>query len=346
MPELLESKEFIIKLPQHTNFEIRVFTEFLRTLSKIFKNIPFAMSLNMINKRIFFTVKVPAKYQSVMENQLYAVFPKIELEEIARTFDPQNAEVAAQADLRLRYGDHYPFQTYESLEGSFLSDIYNQFNRLTAQEKFFMQLKIKPLDQDKAIFTMKRSIDLNVKNFKQRLNIVEGFFSKKASPEIRARGMAAAQEKNRQALFHTEIDILLFSESYELAAAKLEPIAQVFQKLESEYNEFKYRIKPVNASDLDRISSVDIPASAFHMSAEEVSTISSSTASASSISASLSASAAASSCVISTLASATASFAVANSFTDTYPLRPYSVVSCSDKGLRKRYSLQHDQCPA
>lgn len=269
----LESKEFVVKLPQHTNFEIRIFAEFLKTLSKIFKNIPFAVSLNMINKRIFFTVKVPTKYSSVMENQLYAVFPKIELEEISRTFDPQNAEVAAQADLRLRYGDHYPFQTFESLEGSFLSDIYNQFNRLTAQEKFFMQLKIKPQDPDKAIFTLKRSVDLSVKNFKQRLNVVEGIFSKKASPEIRARGMAAAQEKNRQPLYLTEIDILLFSESYELAAAKLEPIAQVFQKLESEYNEFKYRVKPVVPTDLDRISSIEVTPTAFHMSADEVSTI-------------------------------------------------------------------------
>jgi len=273
MVEQGETKEFIVKLPQHTNFEIRVFAEFLRTLSKIFKNLPFAVSLNMINKRIFYTVKVPTQYQSVMENQLYAVFSKIELEEIKRNFDPQNAEMAAQADLRLRYGDHYPFLTFEAMEGSFLSDIFNQFNRLTAQEKFFMQLKIKPLDQDKAIFTLKRSINLSVKNFKQRLNVVEGVFSKKASPEIRARGLAAAQEKNRQPLYSCDIDILLFSESYELAAAKLEPIAQVFQKLESEYNEFKYRIKPVTVNDFDRITSTENSTSAFHLTADEVATI-------------------------------------------------------------------------
>jgi hypothetical protein len=271
--ENLENKEYIIKLPQHTNFEIRLFAEFLRTLSKIFKNIPFSMSLNMINKRIFYTVKIPTKYSSVMENQLYAVFPKIELEEIRRTFDPQNAEIAAQADLVLRYGDHYPFLTFEAMEASFLSDIFNQFNRLTAQEKFFMQLKIKPLDPDKAIFTMKRGVKLGVKNFTQRFNVVESIFSKKASPEIRSRGYAAATEKNRQPLYLTEVTIILFSESHELAAAKLEPIAQVFQKLESEYNEFRYKIKRVTPLDLERVSSLDIPPTAYHLTSEEVSSM-------------------------------------------------------------------------
>lgn len=268
--ENLENKEYIIKLPQHTNFEIRLFAEFLRTLSKIFKNIPFSMSLNMINKRIFYTVKIPTKYSSVMENQIYAVFPKVELEEIRRTFDPQNAEVAAQAELTLRYGDHYPFLTHESMEGSFLSDIFNQFNRLTAQEKFFMQLKIKPLDPDKAIFTMKRGVKLGMKNFTQRFNVVESIFSKKASPEIRSRGYAAATEKNRQPLYQTELTIILFSESHELAAAKLEPIAQVFQKLESEYNEFRYKVKRVTPLDLEKVSSVDVSPTAYHLTSDEV----------------------------------------------------------------------------
>ena len=271
--ENIENKEYIIKLPQHTNFEIRIFAEFLKTLSKIFKNIPFAMSLNMINKRIFYTVKVPSKFSSVMENQLYAVFPKIELEEIQRTFDPQNAEVAAQAELLLRYGDHYPILTFEAMEASFLSDIFNQFNRLTAQEKFFMQIKVKPQDPDKAIFTMKRGVKLATKNFTQRFNVIESVFSKKASPEIRSRGYAAATEKNRQPLYSTEIDIMLFSESYELAAAKLEPIAQVFQKLESEYNEFRYRVKRVTAADLERITSLEFPPNAYHLTAEEVSSM-------------------------------------------------------------------------
>ena len=268
--ENLENKEYIIKLPQHTNFEIRVYAEFLRTLSKIFKGIPFSMSLNMINKRIFYTVKVPTKFSSVMENQLYAVFPKIELEEIQRTFDPQNAEVAAQADLVLRYGDHYPFLTFDQMEGSFLSDIFNQFNRLTAQEKFFMQMKIKPLDPDKALFTMKRGVKLATKNFTQRFNVVESIFSKKASPEIRSRGYTAATEKNRQPLYLTEATIMLFSESFELAAAKLEPIAQVFQKLESEYNEFRYKVKRVSAADLERVTSLGFAPSAYNLTSDEV----------------------------------------------------------------------------
>lgn len=273
-PDFAEGvKEYTIKLPQHTKYDIKLFGDLLRTLSRIFKNVPFAFNLSMVNKRIFFAFQLQPRYYSVLENQLYAVFPKIEVEETSANPLQTQAQGVARAVLHLRYGDFFPFLSYEQIEGSFLSDFYNQFNRLTAQDTFFFQIKIKPVDYDKATFAIRRSINLSVKNFRDRLNVIESIFSKKASPEVRRRGMVEAQKKNKQPLFQTEINLVLFSDSYELARAKLEPIVQVFQKLESDFNEFRYVVRPFTATDLSELSYLQFtPKSTLYLTAEEICT--------------------------------------------------------------------------
>lgn len=264
-------KEYIVKLPQHTNFEIKNFNEFFRTLSRILKNVPFSFTLSMVNKRIFYGFQLPTRYYSVMENQLYSVFPKIEIEEVSRKWDA-GIEKAAKAALWLKLGDHYPFLNYEQLEGSFLSDFFNQFNRLTAQDTFYFQIKIKPLDPDRTLFTFKRSVDLALKNTKDRFNVVQNILNKKYSGDVRRRGIELAQVKNKQPLFMSEISLVLFSDNYDLARAKLEPIAQVFSKLESEFNEFSYKIRPMIDSDLDELTSLGFTKSAMYLTAGELST--------------------------------------------------------------------------
>jgi len=269
-------REYVIKLPQHTKFEIRSFNEFLKTVSKILKNVPFAFTLNMVGKRIFYSLQLPQSHYSIMENQLYSIFPKIEITETNRNIASMETSGAARAIVKLKHGDHYPFLTYENLEGSFLSDIFNQFNRLSANETFFYQLKIMPVDYNRTGFSIKRSLNLSAKSLKDRVNIVESMLSKKASQEVRGRAYQAALEKNRQPLFLTEINMILFSDSYDLARAKLEPIAQVFTKLESDFNEFRYDVRPITPADLIEMSSLSFTKNSkisLHLTAEEISTV-------------------------------------------------------------------------
>jgi len=265
-------KEYIIKLPQQTEFSVEVFADFLRTLSKILKMVSFSWTLNMVNKRIFYTVRVPERYVNVMENQLYAVFPKIEIEEVKRNISPKNINGVARAVLTLKYGDFYPFLLYKQLEGSFLADFYNQFSRLAVADGFYFQIKLRPIDNDQMLFAMKRSLKLNLKRMQERLNFIDLLFSKKLSSEVRNKALAAAKEKSKQNLFEAEIDLLIFAENFALAQAKLEPIAQVFQKLESEYNEFIYKIKPVNLKELAEIVSLDFTQKKMYLTADEIGT--------------------------------------------------------------------------
>jgi len=273
MDELLDSKGYIIKLPQNTKFDIGTFYEFLKTSNKILTDVPFIFTLNVIGKRIFYGARIHESHTSVFENQLYSLFPKIEVENIAKEIEFGQSSNAAYASLKLRYGDHFPFLVFHQMESSFLNDIYNQLNRLSAYDSFCLQIKVSPVDFNKAIFSIKRSMNLAYKNMSQRVNIIENVFNRKLSGETRNKAVAAAIEKNKQYLYKTEIDLILYSDSQASAAAKLGPIAQVFSKLESEYNEFTYNIKGVGSEELARIKSLEIGKNALHLSADELSTI-------------------------------------------------------------------------
>lgn len=273
MDELLDSKGYIIKLPQNTKFDIGTFHEFLKTSNKILTNVPFIFTLNVVGKRIFYGARIQESHTSVFENQLYSLFPRIEVENVAKEIDFGKPSNAAHASMRLRYGDHFPFLVFHQMESSFLADIYNQLNRLSAYDSFCYQIKIKPVDFNQAIFSVKRSMNLAYKNMSQRLNIIENIFNKKLSGETRNKAVAAAMEKNKQYLYNIEIDLTLYSDSQASAAAKLGPIAQVFSKLESEYNEFSYQIKGLSEEELSKIKSMDLGKGSLYLSADEASTL-------------------------------------------------------------------------
>jgi len=266
-------KDFVIKLPKSGKYEPADFVDFLKTLSRIFKNIPFALSLNMIQKRIYYGLKISRRHYSVIENQLYAAFPKIEIEPIKSGLTVGHPYEGAQANLRLKHGDFYPFLKYDQLDGDFLADIFNQFSRLTARDLFSFEIKIIPMDYDRMLFLVKRNIKLGVKSTKDRLNIFQGIVSKKATMDTKQKALSAAQEKNKEPLYLTELNLTIFSDTYESAASKLEPIAQVFHKLESEYNEFIFRVGPVTERDTERFSDLSFVKNSLYLSASEISTI-------------------------------------------------------------------------
>lgn len=273
MDDLLDSREYIIKLPQNTKFDIGTFYEFVKTSNKILTNVPFSFSLNVIGKRIFYGARIDEGHTSIFENQLYSLFPKIEIESVTKEIDFGRAENAAHASLKLRYGDQFPFLVFHQMEASFLMDIYNQLNRLSAYDSFILQVKVSPVDFNQAIFSIKRSVNLAYKNMSQRINVVENIFNKKLSGETRTKATAAAVEKNKQYLYQAEIDLILFSDSHVASAAKLAPIAQVFSKLESEYNEFRFPISEVTDEEISKIKSLQFGKNALYLSSDELSTI-------------------------------------------------------------------------
>ncbi|MDH4358695.1 MAG: type IV secretion system DNA-binding domain-containing protein [Candidatus Berkelbacteria bacterium] len=271
--DLLVAKDYVIKLPRAVAFEPKAFSEFLRTTSRIMKNLPFAFLMTMEGKKIYYGIRSNRSYYNVIENQLYSAFPGVEVEETEREMFSGRFENGARAILWLKHGDFYPFLKHDQIEGDFLADFYNQFTHLTAQDQFYFQVKICPLDYNRMRFSLARSLRLGMKSLRDRVNIIEAVTSKKASAGVKRMAYEAAIEKNKQPLFLCEIDLVVYSDSYETARLKLEPIAHVFQKLESDYNEFYYKIQPLAESDVDELRSFKFGRQAVCLAPDELSTI-------------------------------------------------------------------------
>ena len=196
----------------------------------------------------------------------------MEIEETEEDVSTEQGTKGAMVSPSLKYGDFFPFLDYTKQEGSILSDIISQISHLNENDIFRMRVKIRPIDCDRFSFIVKRNAALSIRGVKDRFNVLGGFFSKKSSPEVRARGMIKAREKNKQQLYLAKVDLLLFSESYGAAYAKLAPIAQIFKKLESEFNDFIYPVKSVYKENLLQISSAAM-SKPMMLTAEEISTV-------------------------------------------------------------------------
>lgn len=266
-------KNYNIKLPKDTKFAIGSFCEFLNNLSRILEGVVFSISLNFVNKTVFYSVRIPEEYSELMENQIYTMYPTVEIEEtdydLSSLSNPQGAVVQPV----LKYSDFFPFLDFTKQEGSFISDILSHLTRLSEKDIFQLQIKIKPYDRDKIGFTLKRSVGLSFRAFKDRVNFMGPLFSKKLLPSIRLKAVEEAKEKNKKTLFLTEISLILISDSYSLAHSKLSPIAHTFKKLESEFNEFSFPSSQLNITSLQQLNSNIMSKRSMYMTAEEIGTV-------------------------------------------------------------------------
>src|SRR3990167_5711684 len=219
--ELQKFKNYIIKIPKNSKFEIADFCEFLKNLSRILKGVTFCFSLNHVKKTVYYGFHIPVEYSEILENQIYTAYPMMEIEETEEDVSTEQGTKGAMVSPSLKYGDFFPFLDYTKQEGSILSDIISQISHLNENDIFRMRVKIRPIDCDRFSFIVKRNAALSIRGVKDRFNVLGGFFSKKSSPEVRARGMIKAREKNKQQLYLAKVDLLLFSESYGAAYAKL-----------------------------------------------------------------------------------------------------------------------------
>ena len=139
-------KEYIVKLPQNKQYNVESWRDLLKTLHKLLRGVPFAVGLNVIQKRIFYSLKIEEGYFSVLENQLYSIFPDVEVSEIKRDITGRDPRTVAKVNLKLKHSDFYPFLLFNEIEGSVLTDFFNQFNKLGQNDSFFFQVKILPVE--------------------------------------------------------------------------------------------------------------------------------------------------------------------------------------------------------
>lgn len=265
--------ESIIKLPPHSSFGPEGIQNFLSVATRTLKNTPFALILKTEKKQVYFGLRVEETVQNLIENQFYSTYPNIEFEPSEASLLPESADNGAVARIKLKHGDFYPFLSHEELEESFLTDIYNQLNRLSTNDEFIIQIKIRPIDHNTTGFTVGRLVNLETKRLKDRVNLLESITSKKGSSAIRQKAYSFAIKKNKQPLFKIQLDLILIGQSATVAEVGLIPMTQAFNKLESDYNEFSAKSEPLTPEKLGQISALSFDKSAYLFTADEIATI-------------------------------------------------------------------------
>lgn len=265
--------ESIIKLPPHASFGPEGIKNFLNVAVRTLKNTPFALILKTEKKQVYFGLRVDESAKVLIENQLYSTYPDIEFEPAKESLLPQAADNGALVRLRLKHGDFYPFISHEELEESFLTDIYNQLNRLATNDEFIIQVKLCPIDHNTTRFTMGRLISLEAKHLKDKVNIFESMSSKKGSSSNRQKAYSFAIKKNQQPLFRVQIDLILIGQSAIAAELGLTPITQAFSKLESDYNEFIMKDELLTKDKLSQLSKLSFDKSAYLFTSDEIATL-------------------------------------------------------------------------
>ncbi|MBU6389714.1 type IV secretion system DNA-binding domain-containing protein, partial [Patescibacteria group bacterium] len=263
----------LIKLPAYAQFGPDGMKSFLATASRSLRNLPFAVVLKAKNKQVYFGLRVDEKYLTLVEDQIYSMYPNVEFETSKEPLLPQTTENGMTLSIKLKHRDFYPFLTYNQLHESFLTDIYNQFNRLSAKDEFIYQVKVFPLDYHNTRFTVRRSAQLEIKRMKERLNVLEPLRSSKASLENRNKAYDLALEKNKQPLFYVELDMFAKSQSIEVAESYLNAFAQAFRTLESNYNEFEVKTTPLTPEKISQVNSLFFTPGAYLFTADEIATV-------------------------------------------------------------------------
>lgn len=235
-------REGMLRMPPHTKFSIESFVEMLESTTLTLKGIPYTFILNVVGKRLYYSFVADEAHFSVLESQLYASYPGIDImpDVIER---PETPRPAAWANLNLKYGSYYPFLTYKDHSGSLLSELYHELTQLGGNDDFYLQVKIKPIDRDSIFFTLGRSFGLTARGVRDQFDIRRRFFSRKGSDAIRSRAVKAGQEKNREPLYEAEVTLIVASDTEPMARAHLGRFMNLYRKLESDYNEAAYRIE-------------------------------------------------------------------------------------------------------
>lgn len=257
-------------MPQHTQFSAESFVNVLEAASRTLKNVPFTLLLNFVGKELSYSVVADEAHYPVLESQLYATYPAIEIAE--RTAPRETApKPASWAHLRLTHGDYYPFLTFRDREGSVMADLFHELSQLGPNESFVLRVAVMPTDRDNIFLSLRRSIGLSTRGVRDQLDLRQRLFSRKGSEAIRAKAMKAGGAKNREPLFEVDVTLAVTAESAPVARLKLEAIASIFQKLESDYNAFVVRPE---TGEFSEAQLVDLSVSrGYHMTASELSTI-------------------------------------------------------------------------
>jgi len=134
----------LIRVPQTNEKKEDAFEIFLKSIHRVLpKNAVLSLELTSFNKFLNFYIAVSNKYKELIESQLYAQYPEIEIEETSDYLSTQDQENTAFVDISLKRISIRPLKTYQMMEDNLLRNIMAFLARIEPDEQFFLHLSLK-----------------------------------------------------------------------------------------------------------------------------------------------------------------------------------------------------------
>lgn len=226
---------FEVKLPKNNEVEIKAAEQMFTGLVGIGKKLTgwdkyttprtfVSFEIVAFKENIKFFVVCPRKIASVVDRQINGTYPMAEIS-VVKEFNPfpEGAEVAF-ASLQLSKENRLPIQTYEELAVDTLATLADAFSKLNHHESGMVQILISPAGSE-----WRNSAKDYIKNIKDNNSDPE-----KKKIKVNEDTLGFIESKAGKSGFHTDIRLVIMSETKEEADAHLSNFLSSFDQYTKE----------------------------------------------------------------------------------------------------------------
>jgi hypothetical protein len=213
-------KTFRIKIPSGNEKKAPVFSQLLQNLHETLDKEVVSFEIIAEQQHISFCFSVEDKTASLIEGQVYSLFPACEIEEIPDVFEEKNF---LAGEVHLKKTDLFPIKIFSEFEGDSLSGILSVLSKADIDEKIVLQFVIKP-KVDSGWLHFWRGIKRKIENFRYVFRVKYWF--KKG--DFRKTFSDAFAKKEEERLFSTNIRFVVFSENPVKRQSRFSVVANSF----------------------------------------------------------------------------------------------------------------------
>ena len=235
-------KHFQVIVPQGDGDKKKekIFQELLVNLQNTVKNVPISMEILGYEQYTYFFFAVPDTLFETVEGLLYSAYPECEIKNTSDYVDGYKPEKngIAGVRLKLRWGDVYPFKTYDEFDEDSQMRLFSVISKIASGEQVWVQIVINPRNES-AAYHFKRRINTKWNNFKKIFNVRDRVRVKGENSVIKQRKDLAMEKVNTEPFLCT-VRLGYLSKDDQEARRKLEAIINSFYQFnKTDIQEFK-----------------------------------------------------------------------------------------------------------
>ncbi len=209
----------LVKVPQSNEQKEDSMSAFLSLINRMIpEKEPIGLEILAHDSFMRFIIAFPEKLRNIVESNLYARFPNIEISEIDEGFPFKTLKFAV-LEMKFHKNEFFPLATHKSLKENFLRNFAASVGDVSDPEKILFQIVVKKLSKKTSFRKLKI---LYLKLLKNKSEKHQKYYEKTSEP-----------------LFIGKIRLICFSDTHENAVKKLKATLKIFKALDSSVNKLE-----------------------------------------------------------------------------------------------------------